>query len=99
VPLLRKAFEMAMQDDGWASLATMGNRLRQLDPGFDPRTYGSKQLSGLIRSYANLFELKDNKTEEGPALIFVRLRDPHADQGAVPPAPAPAHSLLSPQTL
>jgi hypothetical protein len=76
VPLLRKAFEMAMQDDGWASLATMGNRLRQLDPGFDPRTYGAKQLSGLIRTYSNLFESKDIQTEDGPALIYVRLKEP-----------------------
>lgn len=77
LPLLKRAFEMAVQDDGWASLATMGNRLRQLDPSFDPRTYGSKQLSALIRSYSSLFEVNEVKTQDGPAFISVRLREQH----------------------
>ena len=31
-PLLKKAFEMAVQEDGWASLGPLGQYLRQLDP-------------------------------------------------------------------
>jgi hypothetical protein len=81
--LLKKAFEMAAQDDGWAFLGTMGSRLRQLDPSFDPRTYGSRQLSTLIRTYPNLFELKEVKTEaEGPAHVYVRLREQAGAQAA-----------------
>ena len=83
VPLLRRAFEMAVQDDGWAFLGTMGSRLRQLDPSFDPRTYGSRQLSTLIRTYPNIFEVKEVKTEEGPAHVYVRLREQRAEP--VPP--------------
>lgn len=75
LPLLTSAFEMAVQDDGWAFLGTMGSRLRQLDPGFDPRTYGSKQLSLLIWTYPDQFEVKEVKSQEGPALIYVKLRD------------------------
>ena len=82
--LLRRAFDMAVQEDGWAFLGTMGSRLRQLDPSFDPRTYGSRQLSTLIRTYPNIFEVKEVKTEaEGPAHVYVRLREPHAE--VVPP--------------
>jgi hypothetical protein len=40
VPILTQAFEMAIGQDGWAPLATMGQALYQLDPSFDPRTYG-----------------------------------------------------------
>ena len=79
LPLLRRAFEMAVQDDGWAFLGTMGSRLRQIDPSFDPRTYGSKQLSGIIRTYPNVFEVKEVKTEEGPAHIYVRVREQHTE--------------------
>ena len=50
-PSFRGAFDMAVEEGGWASLSTIGFYLRQLDPGFDPRTYGHKQLSQLIKSY------------------------------------------------
>ena len=45
LPLLMRAFDLAVQDDGWAFLGVMGSHIRQLDPSFDPRTYGYKQLS------------------------------------------------------
>jgi len=45
LPLLKNAFDLAEQEDGWAFLGTLGGRLRQLDPGFDSRTYGFNQLS------------------------------------------------------
>jgi len=71
VPLLKGAFDMAVQEDGWANLATMGFYLHQLDPGFDPRTYGFKQLNQLIRKYPSQFELKPHE-EEGRTVVYVR---------------------------
>jgi Fe-S-cluster formation regulator IscX/YfhJ len=62
MPLLEQAFEMAMQENGWASLATMGNALYQLDPGFDPRTYGYKQLSKMISNLKNRFDVKTSES-------------------------------------
>ena len=50
LPLLKNAFDMAEQEDGWAFLGTLGGRLRQLDPGFDSRTYGYNQLSQLVKA-------------------------------------------------
>jgi len=50
LPLLKNAFDLAEQEDGWAFLGTLGGRLRQLDPGFDSRTYGFNQLSQLVKS-------------------------------------------------
>ncbi len=71
MPLLKGAFDMAVQEDGWADLATMGFYLHQLDPSFDPRTYGFKQLSQIIKSYSNVFELKFRE-EGGTTKVYVR---------------------------
>lgn len=74
VPLLRGAFDMAVEEGGWASLSTIGFYLRQLDPGFDPRTYGQKQLSQLIKSYSDLFELKF-QDDKGRTNVYIRLKE------------------------
>jgi len=71
VPLLTQAFEMAVQQDGWASLATMGNALYQLDPGFDPRTYGHKQLSKMMMKFKDQFEIH----EKDAGGIFVKIKE------------------------
>ena len=57
-PLLLEAFDMAVGEDGWAPLGVIGNYLHRLDPGFDPRSYGFRQLSQLIRSRTELLETK-----------------------------------------
>ncbi len=74
LPLIKGAFDMAIQEDGWANLATMGFYLHQLDPGFDPRTYGFKQLSQLIKSFSDVFELRFRDIE-GSTNIYVRLKE------------------------
>lgn len=74
LPLLKGAFDMAVQEDGWANLGTMGFYLRQLDPGFDPRTYGFKQLSQLIKAHSDLFIMK-SPDEPGQTAVYVRLKD------------------------
>jgi hypothetical protein len=75
VPLLQGGIEMAIQEDGWANLATIGFYLRQLDPGFDPRTYGHKQLSQLIKSYPKLFEMRIKDEAAGTTSVYVRLKE------------------------
>lgn len=75
LPLLEKAFDLAVQDDGYAFLGAMGNYLRQLDPGFDSRTYGHRQLSMLIREFPDRFEIREDQTPSGPTLIYVRMKD------------------------
>ncbi|MCU0244359.1 MAG: NYN domain-containing protein [Acidobacteria bacterium] len=75
VPLLKGAFDMAVHEDGWSNLGEIGFYLRQLDPGFDPRTYGFKQLSQLIKSQQALFEVQSRGDEAGGAAIYIRLRE------------------------
>jgi len=74
VPLLTQAFEMAVQQDGWAALSSMGNALYQLDPAFDPRTYGHKQLSKMISKYKERFEVRLQEID-GSTLFHVKLKE------------------------
>ena len=71
--LLVKAIGMTQQDDEWAYLATVGNYLRQLDPGFDPRTYGESQLLNLVRKYPTNIEVREEKTRGRTTVIHVKI--------------------------
>jgi hypothetical protein len=74
MPIIRQAYEMAVQEDGWARLDHMGNALYQLDPGFDPRTYGHRQLSRLIASYKDLFKMRTQEID-GSTLFYIQMKD------------------------
>lgn len=74
MPLIRQAYEIAQQEDGWARLDHMGNALYQLDPGFDPRTYGHRQLSRLIASYKDLFQMRTQEID-GSTLFSIKLKE------------------------
>lgn len=71
--LLVKAIEMTRQDGGWALLANVGHYLRQLDPGFDPRTYGESQLSSLVRKFPKVIEVREGKKKSGTSVFHVKL--------------------------
>lgn len=75
LPLLKKAVDMSLQEDGWAFLGVVGNRLQQLDPAFDVRTYGHKQLSQLFRSFSHEFEVTEENNQGGVTHIYIRPRD------------------------
>ena len=83
VPLLRGAFDMAVHEDGWANLGELGFYLRQLDPGFDPRTYGFKQLSQLVKSQPALFEVRAREEAGGGSAIYVKVRESRDDSERV----------------
>ena len=72
--LFRQAFEMAVQQDGWARLDLMGSALYQLDPGFDPRSFGHRQLSRLIASHKNFFQMRTQEID-GSTLFFVKIKE------------------------
>jgi hypothetical protein len=74
MPLLSQAFEMAVQQDGWARLDVMGNALYQLDPGFDPRTYGHKQLSRMISKLKDRFDMRSQENA-GFTMFYVKIKE------------------------
>ena len=49
-PLLAEVVTEAEGDDGWAPLDRMGTLIGNLQPDFDPRTYGHRKLSDLVRA-------------------------------------------------
>lgn len=59
IKLLNKAFDMSSNESDEVNVSTIGSNLRKLDPSFDPRTYGYKSLTHLLKNAKN-FEMKDN---------------------------------------
>lgn len=73
--LFRTAYDSTAQDDGWAHLGTFGHSLRQLDAGFDSRSYGHKSLSQLVQADPDFFEIQKRKSKAGNFDIYVRLKE------------------------
>lgn len=72
LPLLLQGFQMAAKEEEWVYLASMGNFLRQLDPAFDPRTFGHQKLQSLIKDYPKTFVLKLDDSKR-PPVAYVAL--------------------------
>ncbi len=67
--LLLAAWERAPKQDGWLFASVLGTHLKQLDPKFDPKTYGYARLVLLIQAHSDLFEIR----ERGKSGYDVRL--------------------------
>jgi len=72
LPLLQKALKNSAQDDGWATLSSVGSTMRSLDSSFDHRTYGCPNLRTLIGKFSDLLEIREEKTTGGNTVAFVR---------------------------
>lgn len=70
--IVTQAVELTAQDDGWAFLSAVGISTRQLNPAFDPRSYGKDKLLPLLRSRSDLFEVIESRPS-GEAVHYVRL--------------------------
>jgi uncharacterized protein (TIGR00288 family) len=72
--LLTKALNKVDTDDeDWASLSSLSNRLNRTDPSFDPRTYGFGKLSDLVKAQPYV----ETKTVTGPGgrgQLWVRVK-------------------------
>lgn len=55
-PLLTKALAQMDSEDGWVHLSALGQRMANMTSDFDPRTYGYRKLSDLVRK-AGTFEV------------------------------------------
>lgn len=69
---VRKAFNMAKDEDEAALLSNMGQALRRLDPGFDPRSYGHGSLSSLVNALRDKLDVS-REAEKGNRVV-VRLK-------------------------
>jgi uncharacterized LabA/DUF88 family protein len=69
---LRNAVEAGSDDDGWASLASVGHIITQQSPDFDSRNYGYAKLSDLVAA-TTLFELDHRSPGDGkPEIIYAQ---------------------------
>jgi hypothetical protein len=60
--LVRQAIEEASDDEGWAGLGAVGSYLNKIRPDFDPRLYGHRKLSDLVRSQPRHFAIEERAT-------------------------------------
>lgn len=69
------ALEQSSDDAGWANLATFGSYLNKLQPDFDPRLYGYKKLSALVKARTDLFVTKERKAHgSNQKVLYVRAK-------------------------
>ncbi|MFX0151716.1 MAG: NYN domain-containing protein [Candidatus Hodarchaeota archaeon] len=72
VTLLRNAIESSADESGWANLAPVGQNIANQSPEFDPRNYGYKKLSDIIRAI-QLFDIDERSSDKSPIKsIYVR---------------------------
>jgi NYN domain/OST-HTH/LOTUS domain len=74
LPVLRKAFDLCVQEDGWANLGALGSSLRKLDPSFDHRTYGCSSLKALIAKSSGSIHAREDKRQNGSAVVLVKFK-------------------------
>jgi hypothetical protein len=69
------ALAESVDDSGWANLGTFGSYLNKLQPDFDPRLYGYRKLSDLVRARNDLFEIEERQVQGSNRKdIYVRAR-------------------------
>ncbi|MBU2218361.1 MAG: NYN domain-containing protein [Gammaproteobacteria bacterium] len=75
VKLITKVIDDISDEDGWVFMASLGENLRKLKSDFDPRLYGFKKLTDLIKARNGQFELQERGvTTTGGKVLFVRNR-------------------------
>jgi Fe-S-cluster formation regulator IscX/YfhJ len=75
VPIIRRTIAQMESEDGWVPLGAVGTQLANLASDFDPRTFGFRKLSDLVRK-TNAFEI--DRPEGGTLRIRIK---PEATRG------------------
>jgi uncharacterized LabA/DUF88 family protein len=74
--LLRRAIEEASDEQGWAHLGAVGSYVTKIRPEFDPRLYGHRKLSDLIKAHPRHFTIEERASAGGTVkTIYVRALD------------------------
>ncbi len=69
-PIIKRVIAQMESEDGWVPLGAVGNQLANLASDFDPRTYGFRKLSDLVRK-TGAFDV--DQLESKPLRIRVKL--------------------------
>jgi Fe-S-cluster formation regulator IscX/YfhJ len=81
VPIIERIITQMETEDGWVPLGQVGTQLANLASDFDPRNFGFRKLSDLVRK-TDAFEIDPAK---GRAMR-IRVKSP----GGTEPRPRPA---------
>lgn len=84
LPVLMKAIEQIETEDGWVKLGVVGQHLANIASDFDPRTYGYRKLSDLVRD-TGAFEI--DQSEGRSVRIRAKPAQPARPGGKRPSAP------------
>ncbi len=76
-PILKKVLAQMETEDGWVLLGMVGTQLANLAPDFDPRTFGSRKLSDLVRE-TGAFDV--DRMENGHLRIRIKQPTAQADK-------------------
>ncbi len=69
------AIEQSSDDSGWAGLGGVGSYITKLQPDFDPRFYGYKKLSDLVKAKKKVFQTKEIVTTNGTAKnLYIKVK-------------------------
>lgn len=72
--LLSVAVEDSGDENGWANLGAVGSEINKYSPDFDPRNYGFRKLSDLMKA-TGMFEFEEREHKNSQAkTVYVRLR-------------------------
>jgi uncharacterized LabA/DUF88 family protein len=82
-PMIKKVITQMEGEDGWVALGEVGKQLSNLVSDFDPRTYGCRKLSDLVRKTGG-FEIEEQSKGGGSVRIRVK-----AATGSQPKARVP----------
>lgn len=72
IDLIRQAIEDASDEQGWAQLSATGSYLNKIRSDFDPRLYGKKKLSDLLRQHPKHFEIEERGAVGNAKILYVR---------------------------
>ena len=70
--LIRQAIEEASDENGWAFLGAVGSYLNKIQPDFDPRLYGHRKLSDLLKHHPRYFAIEERGASGSNKMIYVR---------------------------
>jgi uncharacterized LabA/DUF88 family protein len=88
IPILTKAIAQMETEDGWVGLGVVGQRLANIASDFDPRTYGFRKLSDLVRQ-TGAFEMDQ---PDGRAMR-IRAKPAHPSRSRAAQGAAPRRAL------
>ena len=69
--LLINAYQSCSDGDGMIYLGDLGKALKDIDPAFDPRTYGFSSLKKLVKGHPEIFVIAEETNDR----CFIRLTD------------------------